>query len=181
MDDERRERFRALYVSARPRILAYALRRAHNTEDAADVVAETLAIAWKRLEQVPEGDGALLWLYVTARHVLANQSRRARRRSDLVARIDEAALVALAVLRDLGEEDREVLMLSGWEGLDAASVGQVLGCSPAAARIRLHRARRRLEERTADLPGERPAEKRRVVARHKEDEGAAIGRAQEEA
>jgi RNA polymerase sigma-70 factor (ECF subfamily) len=147
MDDERRERFRALYVSARPRILAYALRRAHNTEDAADVVAETLAIAWKRLEQVPEGDGALLWLYVTARHVLANQSRRARRRSDLVARIgsvlashetlvtptDEAALVALAVLRDLGEEDREVLMLSGWEGLDAASVGQVLGCSPAAA------------------------------------------------
>ena len=71
-------------LSARPRILAHALRRAHSTEDAADVVAETLAIAWKRLGDVPEGDGALLWHYVTARHVLRNESRRARRGTPVV-------------------------------------------------------------------------------------------------
>lgn len=195
MDDARQERFRALYVSARPRILAYALRRTHGTEDAGDVVAETFAVAWKRLDDVPDGDEALLWLYVTARHVLANETRREKRRSHLVARVgsvlteyetlveptDEAGLAALAALRALDEEDRELLMLTGWEGLDAAAVGLVFDCSPGAARIRLHRARRRLEAAIANLSGEDPAEKRLVLTGHKEIEGAAIGCVQEEA
>ena len=37
-----------------------------------------------------------------------------------------------------------MLSLVGWEGLDAKQIGAVLGCSANAARIRLHRARRRL-------------------------------------
>lgn len=160
MDDERRERFTSLYSWARPRVIAYSLRRTRSTEDAADVVAETFAIAWRRIEDVPQGEEALLWLYVTARHVLANEARRARRHTDLLARVaqaieaeaphvtprDEDGFSALQCLRSLPEPDREVLMLSAWEGLGAPAIGQVLGCSPTAARIRLHRARRRLDD-----------------------------------
>lgn len=194
MDDGRKERFRSLYLSARPRILAYALRRVATAEDVADVVAETFAIAWRRLDDVPEDDEALLWLYVTARHVLANEARGAQRRSSLVARIgsvfaeqeatvapiDEGALLAIAALRALGDEDREMLMLAAWEGLDSDAIGRVLGCSPTAARIRLHRARRRLAEKVAYLSDEGTREKRPVSARHKEGEGAAIGGTQDE-
>jgi RNA polymerase sigma-70 factor (ECF subfamily) len=44
----------------------------------------------------------------------------------------------------LGDADRDILLLTVWDDLDAASVAQVLGCSRAAVRVRLHRARRRL-------------------------------------
>jgi RNA polymerase sigma-70 factor (ECF subfamily) len=40
--------------------------------------------------------------------------------------------------------DRELLALAVWEELDAGEIATVLGCSRNAARIRLHRARRRL-------------------------------------
>lgn len=195
MEQSRHERFRALYLSTRPQILSYALRRSPSLDDASDVVAETFAIAWRRLDDLPDGPDALLWLYVTARHVLANEARRAQRSSDLVARIasalagheplvrpkDESALAALLTLRELDEEDRELLMLAGWEGLDANELGRVLGCSPGAARIRLHRARTRLEERIARFSDGGSSLKQASAARHKEDEGAAIGCAHEEA
>ena len=47
---------------------------------------------------------------------------------------------ALAVLTD---SDRELLLLVGWEGLSQAEAATALGISPGAARVRLHRARKR--------------------------------------
>ena len=158
-EGDREARFEALYEVAFRRVLAYALRRADSPEDAADVVAETFAIAWRRLDDVPTDDRAVLWLYATARRVLANEIRRRRRRSALVERLgaelatavppvtagrDPDRLTEALALRQLKEEDRELLMLAGWEGLDADELSSLLGCSAAAVRIRLHRARRRL-------------------------------------
>jgi RNA polymerase sigma-70 factor (ECF subfamily) len=62
-----------------------------------------------------------------------------------------------AALRSLGDTDREILTLAAWEDLDAGQIAVVLGCSRNAARIRLHRARRRLaaaldDTRTAFAP-----------------------------
>ena len=86
-DSSRRERFSALYADCYPRLLGYALRRTHTVEDAADVVAETFLVAWRRLEHVPPGDEARLWLYGVARRVLANQRRGERRRDRLEVRL----------------------------------------------------------------------------------------------
>ncbi len=196
MDDSRRERFTALYRSARPRVIAYALRRAPSTEDALDVVAETFAIAWRRLDDIPQGDDALLWLYVTARNVSANEARRAHRRTELVARAaraldhsgyevlprDDEGYTALECLRSLPEPDREVLMLSAWEGLGSTEIGRVLGCSPTAARIRLHRARRRLGGAVVTLDAAEPTASKRVRARgHTRSESPAMPCTPEEA
>ena len=41
------------------------------------MVAETFTVAWRRLEDVPTGDGALPWLLATARKQLANRRRSA--------------------------------------------------------------------------------------------------------
>lgn len=157
MDEARRERFTALFRWTRPRVIAYVMRRTRSPEDAADAVAETFAIAWRHIDDIPQGEEALLWLYVTARGVLANEWRRSVRRSEVLARVgaaltktehpppDEGRLVAMACLQEMSPDDRELFMLSAWEGLDAAQLGRVLGCSAATARVRLHRARRRLE------------------------------------
>src|ERR687898_3426352 len=45
--------------------------------------------------------------------------------------------------------DQEILRLVAWDGLAPAQAGMVLGCSPGAARVRLHRARRRLAQELA--------------------------------
>lgn len=157
----REERFRDLYETARRQLGAYALRRTATAEEAADVVAETFTIAWRRLEDVPTGEGAQAWLYGTARRVIANSARSSQTRSRLVRRIGdelagglrgpadpgyEDALLARRVLAGLGEGDRELLMLVAWEGLGATELGVALGCSPAAACLRLHRARAKLRQ-----------------------------------
>lgn len=134
-------------------VLAYAVRRTER-HVAQDVVAETFLIAWRRLDEVPELE--LPWLYGVARRVLANELRSARRRRALAerssmllhAQLETAAgdSNVIAALARLGARDRELLLLTAWEGLSAAEAAAALGCSRAAARVRLHRARRRLED-----------------------------------
>jgi RNA polymerase sigma-70 factor (ECF subfamily) len=156
--DSRRARFRAVYDANYHRVLGYALRRAATREDAEDAVAETFLAAWRRLEEVPRGGDARPWLYGVARNALANQRRGQRRRGRLWGRLqaepalaarprgdadDQLASVGTAFAR-LKDDDRELLALVAWEELDPGEVATVLRCSRNAARIRLHRARRRL-------------------------------------
>ncbi len=155
-------RFSRLYQDHAREILGYALRRSADPEDAADVLAETFLVAWRRLDDVPLGGEGRLWLYGTARHMLANQRRGKGRRGRLGERLREelrrqvpaqpgheqgGVLEALAAI---GEADRELLMLIGWEELTPSQAARVLGISPLAARSRLHRARRRLRARLAE-------------------------------
>lgn len=160
--EQRRRRFEDVYAACHGPVLGYALRRTDSSDDAADVVAETFLTAWRRLDEVPAGDAARLWLYGVARRVLANMRRGRRRRLALADRL-RAELAAgyrppevtgeraeiTRVFRSLPEADRELLALAAWEGLDPGQIAVTLGCSRNAARIRLHRARRRLAGRLA--------------------------------
>lgn len=69
------DRFRRVYLEHFEPLLAYALRRVAHPEDAADVVAETFLVAWRRRHDIPADDEARLWLYGVARRVLANHHR----------------------------------------------------------------------------------------------------------
>ncbi|MBB6344737.1 RNA polymerase sigma factor [Nonomuraea muscovyensis] len=161
MDDDRKIRFEAVYAQTYEQILGYAVRRCDSPEDAADVVAETFAIAWRRVDVLPPGEQARLWLYGVARNVLANHRRGVARRrlteldadvADLYGRTPEEGVELGAIvqaLRRLPEADRELLSLVAWEGLDAGQIAEVLGCSRNAVRIRLYRARRRFSRTLA--------------------------------
>lgn len=155
--DDREARFEAVYAATYEPILGYVLRRCPSPDDAADVVAETFTVAWRRVEEIPSGDRARLWLYGVARRVLANHRRgeaQRRRRTtslrhdlrDEIAGVGadpvEASAIAEA-FRVLSDDDRELLGLVAWEGLDHSAIAAVLGCSAGAARVRLHRARKR--------------------------------------
>src|SRR5215472_12223538 len=72
---ERQVRFEALYTANHAPILGFALRRTASPDDAADILAETFLTAWRRLDELPAGDDARLWLYGVARRVLANYYR----------------------------------------------------------------------------------------------------------
>lgn len=161
-DPNRTESFRLLYESTYGHVLAYALRRTERAEDAAEVVAETFLIAWRRYEDVPDGENALPWLYGVARRVLANLRRSTSRRRQLTERLGGLAepiaspdmevselAPARAAYARLSSNDREWLGLVGWEGLGYSELAEVMGCSRNAARIRVYRARRRFARELA--------------------------------
>jgi RNA polymerase sigma-70 factor, ECF subfamily len=158
-EHEQERRFEELFEAYRSDIVAYCGWRAGSPSDAQDAVADVFLAAWRRLDDVPEGDAARVWLYATARKVMANQRRSRRRRAALHERLalevatrphetappeGEHALVHDA-LRRLGPRDREVLLLAEWEGLTPAEIAQIVGCLTVTARGRLHRARRRFQ------------------------------------
>lgn len=171
-DDSREARFSGLYASTFDALLGFALRRVARPEDAADVVAETFLVAWRRFDDIPPGDEARLWLYGVARRTLANQRRGAERRMALTERIGSRLRRELAaavpdpadriteqvVVREaldrLADRDREVLELTAWEGLTGPEIAVVLGVSEVAVRARLSRARRRFREAGGHGPPE---------------------------
>src|SRR5690606_16855035 len=130
-------------------------------DDIADVIAETFTAAWRRLPEAPPGHEARLWLYGTARRVLADHHPPQERRSALAARLrHEAATWAASdthhtgdagpqAFRRLSSEDRVLLARVGWEGRTIAGVATVLGTSRGAAPLRLQRARKRLARELA--------------------------------
>jgi len=73
----------------------------------------------------------------------------------IVGRLDAQAPVSRA-LALLSESDAEVLRLWAWEHLEPAEIALVLGISSVASRVRLHRARRRLESILLTAPRNQP-------------------------
>jgi RNA polymerase sigma-70 factor (ECF subfamily) len=148
--------FEALYREHYPAVLRFVARRT-DPQSARDITAETFLAAWRRLDSVPRTK-ELAWLYTTARNMLIHEHRARARRSRLddrlraqpAARPDDPAdvvvdrLHAQRLLEALPAKDREALQLVEWEHLDISTAAQVVGCSAATFRVRLHRARRRL-------------------------------------
>ena len=164
------DRFEHLARTLGPRVLGYLARRVAQPADAADLLAEVLLIAWRRMDDLPGPDEEVLpWLLGVARRVAANHSRGSRRRLALADRlraemgdttmrapmarhdVDDAHLVTDA-LAGLDEDDRELITLIAWEHLTPSEAAVVLGISAAAARKRLQRARDRLRTLLGDAP-----------------------------
>jgi RNA polymerase sigma-70 factor, ECF subfamily len=149
------DRFRAVFAHL-PEVVAYARRRGSRDPEA--LGAETLTIAWRKLADVPVDD-PLPWLYATARNLVRAEWRKRHEAADGGAVGSEAQEVAPQVdlldpelaeaVRALSPRDCEALLLVAWEDLTPAQAARSLGITQAAFRVRLHRARRRLQDRLA--------------------------------
>ncbi len=156
--------FDALYRRWHEPVLAYARRRVAEPDD---LVAEVFTAAWRYRSRVPEPP--LPWLLRTASNLSLHAARGARRRNRLAAKVGSqrpdrevdpteavveragAAALVLVALDSLSPTDRELLRLVAWEQLASAELSYVLGCSEAAVRVRLHRARGRLARAVSQL------------------------------
>lgn len=163
-----------LYEEHYADIRAYCLRRL-SVEAANDAAAEIFVVAWRKLDSAPDGLSARLWLFGVARNVVAHHHRshfQAKRLQTKLERTapraverttpetvvvrrsqDQAVLDALDRLRP---DDRELVRLKVWEELSHAEIGEVLGISPHAVDMRMHRAGKRLARLLSATPGIRP-------------------------
>jgi RNA polymerase sigma factor (sigma-70 family) len=157
--DQRELRFHRLYQANFAPVHAYAVNRLGTIDDVPDVVAEVFTTAWRRLSDVPPAPADRLWLYGTARRVIARRHRGASRLRNLLGRIaaeryptgqplavgqDPVRERVLAALGELQPAHREALLLVHWEQLSYAEAAQALGCSVNAVGIRVHKAKTRL-------------------------------------
>ncbi|MCK9901664.1 sigma-70 family RNA polymerase sigma factor [Frankia sp. Cpl3] len=168
----REQAFEALFRAHQLAVLRFAQRRLSDDAAAWDVVSETFLTVWRSWENRPTDSGETLpWLYAIAGNAVRNRHRSDVRVRRLTARLSAAGSVAgpapatdvvahEAVARDharwaldqLSDRDREILTLAVWEKLDLPGLAATLGISPAAAKMRLHRARRHLQDLIAAPP-----------------------------
>jgi RNA polymerase sigma factor (sigma-70 family) len=146
-----KERFERLFDDHGRSIHRYFQRRASRNE-VEDLTADVFAIAWRRIDEIPEGF-AEPWLYRTAWNVLANA-----RRKYVDIPIEELEISAPDLADDFIEDDelkqawqqlsirdREVLRLAAWEGLNGEALAAALGISVGGAGAALSRARERFQ------------------------------------
>jgi RNA polymerase sigma-70 factor (ECF subfamily) len=161
--------FRAFYDAWSTQVLGYFQRRVHDPELALELTAETFAVAFEkrgRFRWMGKSPGA--WLFGIAKRILFRHLRRRDVESRAVQRLgiqlpvldDESTrrveeLLDGAALREAVRDaldgcrpaDREILQLHVIEGRPYPEVAAALGCTVNNARVRMHRALARLEER----------------------------------
>lgn len=159
--------FEALYRRYVGRVTAFAVSRCSTAADVGDVVAQTFVRLLRVADRYDPGRGEPgAFVFAVAANVLRDHERRARRQVALVHRLagrdllgpDEIELVEAAIdaaraapaaeaaLAGVGGGDGEVLRLVA-AGASPAEAAGVLGITPAAARVRLFRARRQVRSR----------------------------------
>lgn len=165
------EAFEVFYRRHLPKVIGFAARRTATPEELADLVAATFVAV---IEAAPRFDARrgqpVPWLLGIAFNTLMSQRRRqlgeerawarlgGRRLLDvddydrLEARIDSERLSpALAsAMAELSQGERAVLELVGHDDLTPAQAARVLGISGASARVRLTRARRKVQRALRD-------------------------------
>lgn len=140
----------------------YCQRRSPSSAEADDVLAETFLIAWKRVAELIDMQNPRPWLFAVARNLLREQYRKIDWAEGVTKRLMSELLAAVTVevpgentsaddlqnavlaLERLPDAERELIQLVAWDELSYPEVGELLGCSPNAVAIRLHRARARL-------------------------------------
>jgi RNA polymerase sigma-70 factor (ECF subfamily) len=156
-----------------PQIFRFGLKMCRNSDDAGEVLQDTLFAAARTLHGFRGASSVSTWLYAIARSFCIKRRRRGVFAPKLVSLESESE--AAATVRDQGRDPereladrelgtalqaaiaalepgyREVLLLRDVEGLSAAEVAEVTSLSLPAVKSRLHRARAEVRRRLAPL------------------------------
>lgn len=159
--------FEAFYRRHVDAVMRFVVRRVSDPHLAADLTADVFLAALDSAHTYVPGRGSqTAWLYGVARNVVSAQQRRAAREARATSRVagrrlmDDDDLVrmeeridaerrsrrALEAMSGLPEGERAVLELVVIDQLTVSEAAAALGIRQVTARVRLHRARRALED-----------------------------------
>jgi RNA polymerase sigma factor (sigma-70 family) len=146
---ERELAFIAIHKDIYPRVYSFVRRRVESAELAEELAGDVFRVMWQKWDETARTDTA--WLLTVARNLIGNAYRSRDRQGALQDKLRAAAVVQFGeeshnvavqdAMAGLREKDRDVLQLAYWDELSIAEIAGALGCSEAAAKVRLHRAR----------------------------------------
>ncbi|HEV8115262.1 MAG TPA: RNA polymerase sigma factor [Acidimicrobiales bacterium] len=174
-----RHAFEALVTATYPDAFTLATRLMGNEEDAADVVQDSYLRAYRAIGRFRGDARFTTWLYrIVANCAATSLGRRGRHRHE---QLDEALLVVdehadrdperkasdavdrvrvQAALAAMPEKLRVVVVLRDIYDLTHEAIAAELGITETAAKVRLHRARKKLRARLYPMRGDAEAEDR---------------------
>ena len=148
------------------RIYRHVLGMVHDPTEAEDLTQETFLRAFQQRDSLRESGAVVSWLYRIATHVTLDRLRQRARRAPRdsggdVDEIDvadpeapslqqfmEQAEMSACVqeyLANLPDDSRAVILLHDMHGLSGPEIAETLGLPLATVKMRLHRARARLQ------------------------------------
>jgi len=156
-----------------PALRRYARRLTETQEAAEDLVQDTVERAIARRRQFQPGSNLRTWLFTLLHNIHCDQCRRDRRRGRQVPLEEWSARAQMPAeqpgrvyigdldraLADLGEKDREILLLVGCNEYSHEEVSAELNIAVGTVKSRLSRARSRLRALDS-VPGARAAPER---------------------
>ena len=141
------ERLERLYRGQGARMWHAVLAFAGDPEVASDAVAEAFAQALRRGDEIRDAER---WIWRTVFRVAAGELKtRSRFVPMTIARtyeVEEPARELVAALSRLSERQRAAVVLHHAAGYPIREVAAIVGSTPAAVKVHLMRARRRLRE-----------------------------------
>lgn len=161
---QERAAFDALYAQFHPRIWAFLVRLTGRRSVAEDLFQDTWLAAAQHAGRLAEDTDLAAWLFTVARNryrswrrwavldgsrleTMAQEPIEPAAEPDQEASARRTAAALSDALLQLSASDRELLLLTAVEGLEAPQVAVVLGLRPDAVRQRLSRARAHLADR----------------------------------
>lgn len=148
---------------------AFALSLTRDKSSADDLVQETIARAWAKIDSFEPGTNMRAWLFTILRNYYYTSKRKQKREvadedGEMALRLAEKPAhdgrlaleefkKAFAQLRD---EQREALLLVGVSGFSCEEAAEMCGCAPGTIKSRASRGRKRLAELLNLEDGESP-------------------------
>ncbi len=154
-------------IAAIPSLRAFAISLCGRTDQADDLVQDTLVKAWGNIASYTPGTNLRAWLFTILRNSFYSQLRKRKREVEDVDGVHSNALSVEAsqsehirmrefrsALALLPEDQREALVLVGAAGYSYEETAEICGCAVGTIKSRVNRARKKL----ATLLDEEPAE-----------------------
>ncbi len=157
----------ALFHTYHDRIYRYVLSFVHNPSEAEDLTQDTFLRAYAHRDSLRDANAVRGWLYRIATHVCLDRLRQRVEHVSLdgeegtcavnsapspspsaleIAEREETGACVQRCLDFLSDSYRAVILLHEAHSLTAPEIAELLGESVGTIKIRLHRARRKLQE-----------------------------------
>ena len=157
----------ALFATYHDRIYRYVLSLVHNPAEAEDLTQDAFLRAYAHRDSLRDPNAVRGWLYRIATRVCLDRLRQRRVPASLdgeegappadsvaspspsaleIAEREETGACVQRCLDFLSDSYRAVILLHEAHSLTAAEIAELLGESVGTVKIRLHRARRKLQE-----------------------------------
>ena len=156
--DQRSTTFHEIYSRYADDVYRFSYWLSGNSHDARDITSETFVRAWTSSSE-PRLETVKSYLFCIARNLHLKQWRRSSRQEELTETMPDLAATpdlaagqkdelgrTLAAIQLLPELDRTVLLLRAEQGLAYEEIAGITGISVATAKVKVFRARAKLNE-----------------------------------